>query len=91
MAIGLREDYKLDVLIKYLYFCRHNEYQKEKHIKYTWNIALFAINISASEQWNVGGGSKRNAFIQANNALFGINPNIHGFKVLYYRVGKLRR
>jgi len=39
----------------------------------------------------VGGGSKRNAFIRTNNALLGINPNIHGFKTFYYGVGTLRR
>ena len=50
------------------------------------------VNNSATDyDWNVGGGSKRNAFIRTNNTLFGINPKIHGFKTFYYGVGKLRR
>ena len=50
------------------------------------------VNNSATDyDWNVGGGSKRNAFIRINNTLFGINPKIHGFKTFYYGVGKLRR
>lgn len=50
------------------------------------------VNNSATDyDWNVGGGSKRNAFIRTNNALLGINPNIHGFKTFYYGVGTLRR
>lgn len=50
------------------------------------------VNNSATDyDWNVGGGTKRNAFIRANNALFGINPQIHGFKTFYYGVGSLRK
>jgi len=50
------------------------------------------VNNSATDyDWNVGGGSKRNAFIRTNNALLGINPNIHGFKTFYYGVGTLRK
>ena len=50
------------------------------------------VNNSATDyDWNAGGGSKRNAFIRTNNALFGINPNIHGFKTFYYGVGTLRK
>lgn len=50
------------------------------------------VNNSATDyDWNVGGGSKRNAFIRTNNVLFGINLDIHGFKTFYYGVGTLRR
>ena len=50
------------------------------------------VNDSATDyDWNVGGGIKRDAFIRANNFIFGINPNIHGFKTFYYGIGTLRR
>ena len=39
----------------------------------------------------VGGGFKRDTFIRINNALFNINPQIHGFKTYYYGVGTLRK
>lgn len=48
-------------------------------------------DIATDYDWNVGGGSKRNTFIQINNTIFGINPEIHGFKVFYYGVGTLRK
>lgn len=50
------------------------------------------VNDSATDyDWNTGGGAKRNTFITINNAIFGINPQIHGFKVYYYGVGKLKK
>lgn len=50
------------------------------------------VNDEATDyDWNVGGGSKRNTFIQTNNTLFGINPQTHGFKTFYYGVGTLRK
>ncbi len=50
------------------------------------------VNNSATDyDWNVGGGSKRDSFIRTNNSLFGINPQIHGFKTYYYGVGTLRK
>lgn len=50
------------------------------------------VNNSATDyDWNVGGGTKRDAFIRANNLIFGINPNKHGFKTYYYGVGTLRK
>ena len=50
------------------------------------------VNNSATDyDWNEGGGSKRNTFIHINNSIFGINPQIHGFKTYYYGVGLLRR
>lgn len=50
------------------------------------------VNNNATDyDWNVGGGTKRDAFIRVNNLIFGINPNIHGFKTYYYGVGNLRR
>ncbi len=30
-------------------------------------------------------------FIQINNKMFGINPQIHGFKTFYYGIGILRK
>lgn len=41
--------------------------------------------------WNVGGGKKRNYYIQTNNFIFGIDPQIHGFNTYYYGVGTLRK
>ena len=50
------------------------------------------VNDEATDyDWNVGGGSKRNTFIHINNTMFGINPQIHGFKTFYYGVGTLRK
>ena len=50
------------------------------------------VNDEATDyDWNVGGGSIRNTFIQINNTLFGINPQIHGFKTFYYGIGTLRK
>lgn len=50
------------------------------------------VNDSATDyDWNIGGGTKRDAFIRTNNFLFGIDPKIHGFKTYYYGVGTLRR
>ena len=50
------------------------------------------VNDSATDyDWNVGGGWKRNTFIQTNNTIFGINPKIHGFKAYYYGTGTLRK
>ena len=41
--------------------------------------------------WNLGGGSQRDTYIRVNNALFNINPKIHGFIPYYYGTGTLRR
>lgn len=50
------------------------------------------VNNSATDyDWNVGGGIKRDLFIRANNGVFNINPQIHGFKTYYYGVGTLRK
>jgi RHS repeat-associated protein len=50
------------------------------------------VNNSATDyDWNTGGSRKRDLFIKANNALAGINPQVHGFKTYYYGVGKLRK
>ncbi len=46
---------------------------------YTWKQLVLA-------NWNVGGGNRRNTFIRINNTIFGINPQIHGFKTFYYVV-----
>ena len=63
-----------------------------------WAFKLYAeelgaiVNDSATDYyWNIGGGTKRDAFIRTNNFLFGIDPKIHGFKTYYYGVGTLRR
>jgi RHS repeat-associated protein len=48
------------------------------------------VNNSATDyDWNLGGGSVRNAFIQAERARTGLNDS-HGFKVNYYGTGVLR-
>ncbi len=53
---------------------------------------VMIVNNSATDyDWNVGGGAKRNIFIRANNVVFGINPNKHGFKTYYYGLGTLKR
>ena len=39
--------------------------------------------------WNRGGGKLRDRLIRINNAIFNLNPAIHGFKVKYYGQGKL--
>ena len=50
------------------------------------------VNNNATDyDWNVGGGLTRDFFIRANNAIFGINPQIHGFKAYYYGMGRLRK
>lgn len=50
------------------------------------------VNNNATDyDWNLGGGSKRDSFIRINNALFNINPQIHGFKTYYYGIGVLRK
>lgn len=50
------------------------------------------VNDEATDyDWNEGGGKTRNTFIRANNSILGINPKVHGFKVYYYGLGKLRR
>ena len=50
------------------------------------------VNDNATDyDWNVGGGVKRNTFIQINNTAFGIHPQIHGFKTYYYGIGTLRK
>lgn len=50
------------------------------------------VNDEATDyDWNVGGGSRRDTFIQINNKMFGINPQIHGFKTFYYGIGILRK
>ena len=41
--------------------------------------------------WNLGGGTRRNRFIKANNFLFNINPKKHGFKTYYYGIGHLNQ
>ena len=48
-------------------------------------------NNAADYDWNTGGGIKRNAFIQLNNTVFGIDPKAHGFKTFYYGIGTLRK
>jgi hypothetical protein len=40
--------------------------------------------------WNVGGDKQRHFYIQTNNFIFGIDPQIHGFMTYYYGVGTLR-
>lgn len=50
------------------------------------------VNDEATDyDWNEGGGKKRDTFIRAHNSILGINPKVHGFKVYYYGLGKLRR
>lgn len=50
------------------------------------------VNNSATDyDWNVGGGTKRDAFIRANNYIYEIDPNKHGFKTYYYGIGTLRK
>lgn len=41
--------------------------------------------------WNLGGGAVRNSCIMLNNAIFNINPQVHGFHANYYGVGVLRK
>ena len=49
------------------------------------------VNDNATDyDWNEGGGTIRNLFIQINNFLFGIDPQKHGFKTYYYGYGRLR-
>lgn len=48
-------------------------------------------NAATDYDWNPGGGTIRNAAIQINNRLTGIDPRIHGFKAYYYGVGHLRK
>ena len=39
-----------------------------------------------------GSGSLRvPKFLRINNTIFGINPQIHGFKTFYYGIGTLRK
>ena len=53
---------------------------------------VMIVNDPATDyDWNVGGGWKRDSFIRTNNMLFGINPNVHGFKTFYYGIGTLRK
>ena len=50
------------------------------------------VNNNATDyDWNRGGGNIRDTFIQINNFLFGIDPDIHGFKTYYYGTGRLER
>ena len=50
------------------------------------------INDEATDyDWNGGGSMIRSWAIGANNLIFGLDSNKHGFKVWYYGVGKLKR
>ncbi len=50
------------------------------------------VNSSAAHyDWNLGGGVKRDNCIRINNAIFNINPQIHGFIPYYYGTGTLRK
>ena len=56
------------------------------------NKIVRIVNDEATDyDWNEGGGKKRDTFIRAHNSILGINPKVHGFKVYYYGLGKLRR
>ena len=56
------------------------------------NGSVKIVNDEATDyDWNLGGGTKRNRFIKANNFLFNINPNKHGFKTYYYGIGHLNQ
>jgi hypothetical protein len=56
------------------------------------NKIVRIVNDEATDyDWNEGGGKTRNTFIRVNNSILSINPKVHGFKVYYYGLGKLRR
>ena len=46
---------------------------------------------AAVYDWNYGGSKKRNDALRINNTIFGINPDIHGFNVYYYGIGRLNK
>lgn len=53
---------------------------------------VIVINDKATDyDWNGGGSMKRKLSIFVNNLRYGINPDVHGFKVFYYGVGKLNQ
>lgn len=67
---------------------KNNEYGESNQYR---NWKDYHNDNATDYDWNVGGGRKRNAFIQANNSIYGIDPNKHGFKTYYYGVGTLRK